>query len=78
MRGSGVATILVIQLIKVIRKFKKIKSKSKKFRTKNYKASFLYGQFYLVGSSSVGEPEVFDDGKINIPIKLTYSNFERV
>ena len=78
MRGSGVATILVVQLKKVIRKSKKIKSKSQKFRIKNYKISILFSGCYLVGSSSVGEPEVFDNGKINVPIKLTYSNFERI
>ena len=78
MRGSGVATILVVQLKKVIRNSKKIKSKSQKFRIKNYKISILFSGCYLVGSSSVGEPEVFDNGKINVPITMTYSNFERI
>ena len=78
MRGSGVATILVVQLKKVIRKSKKIKSKSQKFRIKNYKISILFSGCYLVGSSSVGEAEVFDNGKINVPITMTYSNFERI
>lgn len=78
MRGSGVSMILVVRIINVIRKSKKIKSKSQKFRTKKYKISFLFSGCYLVGSTSVGEPEVFDDGKINVPITMTYSNFERV
>ena len=78
MRGSGTTNILFVRLINAIRKSKKIKSKSQKFRIKNYKVSILFSGCYLIGSSSVSEPEVFDDGKINIPIKLTYSNFERV
>lgn len=78
MRGSGTTNILFIQLKKVIRKSKKIKSKSQKFRIKNYTISILFSGCYLVGSSSVGEPEVFDDGKINVPITMTYSNFERI
>lgn len=36
MRGSDVSVILVEQLINVIRKSKKIKSKSQKFRIKKY------------------------------------------
>lgn len=78
MRGSGTTNMLFIQLKKVIRKSKKIKSKSQKFRIKNYKISILFSGCYLVGSSSVGEPEVFDNGKINVPITMTYSNFERI
>ena len=78
MRWSGTTNMLVVQLKKVIRKSKKIKFKSKKFRTKNYKISILFSGCYLIGSSSVGKSEIFDDGKINVPITMTYSNFERV
>lgn len=77
MRGSGTTNILFIQLKKVIRKSKKIKSKSQKFRIKNYNISILFSGCYLIGSS-IDEPEVFDDGKINVPITMTYSNFERI
>ena len=78
MRGSGTTNNIFVQLKKVIRKSKKIKSKSQKFRIKNYKISILFSGCYLVGSSSVGEPEVFDNGKINVPITMTYSNLERI
>lgn len=78
MRGSGTTNILFVQLKKVIRKSKKIKSKSQKFRIKNYKISILFSGCYLVGSPTEDEPEVFVDGKINVPITMTYSNFERV
>lgn len=77
MRGSGISMILVVQRINVIRKSKKIKSKSQKFRTKNYKISFLFSGCHLVGSST-NEPEIDMDGKINIPITLNYSHAERV
>lgn len=77
MRGSGTTNMLFIQLKKVIRKPKKIKSKSQKFRIKNYKISILFSGCYLVGSSGI-ESEIDMDGKIDIPITLNYSHAERV
>lgn len=73
----GIANILVIQLINVVRKTKKIKTKSKKIKTKKYRISFLFGNCRMIDSTSIGEPEVFDGGKINIPITLTYSDYEK-
>lgn len=54
MRGSGTTSMLFIQLKKVIRKSKKIKSNSQKFRIKNYKISTIFYGCQFIGSSSLG------------------------
>ena len=52
-------------------------NESKKIRTKKYRISFLFGNCRMIDSTSIGEPEVFDGGKINIPITLTYPGYEK-